>query len=64
MMPYQRFEASETTHALALEVYRVTEGWPRLVFIPDLPEVIVSLTACPTVRPSDCSPVRLFTRLD
>src|SRR3954463_776223 len=29
MMPYEKFEAWRITHRLALEVYRVTEQWPR-----------------------------------
>jgi four helix bundle protein len=29
MMPYERFEAWKVTHELALEVYRVTETWPK-----------------------------------
>jgi four helix bundle protein len=29
MMPYERFEAWKATHELALEVYRITELWPR-----------------------------------
>ena len=29
MMPYEKFEAWKITHKLALEVYRVTEQWPR-----------------------------------
>ena len=28
-MPYERFEAWKATHELALEVYRITELWPR-----------------------------------
>lgn len=27
-MPYEKFKAWKVTHELALEVYRVTEGWP------------------------------------
>lgn len=29
MMPYQRLEAWRLAHQLALEVYRVTDAWPR-----------------------------------
>jgi four helix bundle protein len=29
MMPYERFEAWRLCHALVLETYRVTEGFPR-----------------------------------
>jgi four helix bundle protein len=29
MMPYERFEAWQVAHELALEVYRVTDGWPK-----------------------------------
>jgi four helix bundle protein len=29
MMPYERFEAWRRCHALALETYRVTEGFPK-----------------------------------
>ncbi|MFL5402910.1 MAG: four helix bundle protein [Gemmatimonadales bacterium] len=29
MMPYEKFEAWRVTHSLALEVYQVTERWPR-----------------------------------
>lgn len=28
MMPYERFEAWNRTHQLALEVYRITSSWP------------------------------------
>ena len=27
-MPYEKFEAWKITHQLALEVYRITAGWP------------------------------------
>jgi four helix bundle protein len=29
MMPYERFEAWKITHQLALELYRITERWPK-----------------------------------
>jgi four helix bundle protein len=29
MMPYERFEAWKITHQLALEVYSITERWPK-----------------------------------
>lgn len=29
MMPYEKFIAWKVTHRLALEVYRVTESWPK-----------------------------------
>jgi four helix bundle protein len=29
MMPYEKYEAWKSSHALALEVYRVTELWPK-----------------------------------
>jgi four helix bundle protein len=29
MMPYERFEAWQVAHELALEIYRATDGWPR-----------------------------------
>jgi four helix bundle protein len=29
MMPYEKFVAWEAAHELALEVYRITEQWPR-----------------------------------
>jgi four helix bundle protein len=29
MMPYEKFEAWKVTHELALEVYRITEQWPK-----------------------------------
>jgi len=29
MMPYERFEAWKATHELALEVYKITELWPK-----------------------------------
>jgi four helix bundle protein len=29
MMPYERFEAWRATHELALEVYRITDIWPK-----------------------------------
>jgi four helix bundle protein len=29
MMPYERFEAWKITHQLALQVYSVTERWPK-----------------------------------
>ncbi|MGH7508603.1 MAG: four helix bundle protein [Gemmatimonadales bacterium] len=29
MMPYEKFDAWKTAHQLALEVYRVTESWPK-----------------------------------
>src|SRR3954468_21784576 len=29
MMPYEKFEAWKVTHQLALEVYRITELWPK-----------------------------------
>jgi four helix bundle protein len=29
MMPYERLEAWKAAHRLALEVYRVTDGWPQ-----------------------------------
>ena len=28
MMPYERFEAWQVSHQLALEIYRITEAWP------------------------------------
>src|SRR4051794_37889617 len=28
-MPYEKFEAWKVTHQLALEVYRITELWPK-----------------------------------
>ena len=28
MMPYEKFDAWKASHELALEIYRVTEGWP------------------------------------
>ena len=29
MMPYEKYEAWKVSHSLALEVYQVTEQWPR-----------------------------------
>jgi four helix bundle protein len=29
MMPYERFEAWQIAHQLALEIYRVTDNWPK-----------------------------------
>jgi four helix bundle protein len=29
MMPYERFEAWQAAHRLALEIYRVTDDWPK-----------------------------------
>jgi four helix bundle protein len=29
MMPYERFEAWQLAHELALEIYRVTDHWPK-----------------------------------
>jgi four helix bundle protein len=29
MMPYEKFEAWQVAHELALEIYRVTDGWPK-----------------------------------
>jgi four helix bundle protein len=29
MMPYERFESWQVSHLLALELYRVTDGWPK-----------------------------------
>ena len=29
MVPYERFDAWQLTHRLALEVYSVTDGWPK-----------------------------------
>jgi len=29
MMPYEKFEAWQVAHELALEIYRVTDDWPR-----------------------------------
>jgi hypothetical protein len=29
MMPYERFQAWQLSHQLALEVYRITDGWPK-----------------------------------
>jgi four helix bundle protein len=29
MMPYEKYEAWKSSHSLALEVYRITEQWPR-----------------------------------
>ena len=29
MMPYERFEAWQMAHELALEVYRITDRWPK-----------------------------------
>jgi four helix bundle protein len=29
MMPYERFQAWQAAHDLALEVYRLTDRWPR-----------------------------------
>jgi four helix bundle protein len=29
MMPYEKFVAWKVTHELALEIYRVTESWPK-----------------------------------
>jgi four helix bundle protein len=29
MMPYEKFEAWKAAHELALEVYRITEVWPK-----------------------------------
>lgn len=29
MMPYEKFDAWKATHELALEVYRITEQWPK-----------------------------------
>ena len=29
MMPYEKFEAWQMAHRLALEVYRVTDHWPK-----------------------------------
>jgi len=29
MMPYERFTAWKAAHRLALEIYEVTERWPR-----------------------------------
>ena len=29
MMPYERFKAWDATHHVALEVYRLTEAWPK-----------------------------------
>jgi 23S rRNA-intervening sequence protein len=28
-MPYEKYEAWKSSHSLALEVYRITEQWPR-----------------------------------
>jgi four helix bundle protein len=28
MVPYERFDAWQMTHQLALQVYKVTESWP------------------------------------
>ncbi len=28
MMPYERFEAWQLAHKLALEIYRTTDDWP------------------------------------
>ncbi len=28
VMPYEKFEAWKATHELALEVHRITDGWP------------------------------------
>jgi four helix bundle protein len=30
MMRYERFRAWHAAHALALEIYRLTDGWPRV----------------------------------
>lgn len=32
MMPYEKYDAWKASHRLALEVYRVTEQWPRTEF--------------------------------
>jgi four helix bundle protein len=29
MMPYEKFEAWQVAHQLALEIYRVTDHWPK-----------------------------------
>jgi four helix bundle protein len=29
MMPYEKYDAWKASHALALEVYRITELWPK-----------------------------------
>jgi four helix bundle protein len=29
MMPYEKFEAWQVAHRLALEIYRVTDHWPK-----------------------------------
>jgi four helix bundle protein len=29
MMPYEKFEAWKVTHQLAIEVFRITEQWPK-----------------------------------
>jgi four helix bundle protein len=29
MMPYEKFEAWQVAHELALEIYRVTDDWPK-----------------------------------
>jgi len=29
MMPYERFEAWQAAHELALEIYRITDPWPK-----------------------------------
>jgi hypothetical protein len=29
MMPYERFEAWQMAHELALEIYRITDRWPK-----------------------------------
>jgi four helix bundle protein len=29
MMPYEKFEAWQIAHELALEIYRVTDDWPK-----------------------------------
>jgi four helix bundle protein len=29
MMPYEKFEAWQITHQLALEIYRATDAWPK-----------------------------------
>lgn len=29
MMPYEKYHAWQTSHALALDIYRSTEGWPN-----------------------------------
>jgi four helix bundle protein len=32
MMPYEKYEAWKASHSLALEVYQITEQWPRSEF--------------------------------